>query len=84
MGLMFQWRKMGNKETIHLKYIKPGSNVVSLPVIPMDLYSVFQKFKTLKSLTPIIKLFLLDNMLCEIRGKELTMVLVGLPDGSDG
>lgn len=44
MGLMFQWRKMGNKETIHLKYIKPGSNVVSLPVNPVDLYRVFQKF----------------------------------------
>lgn len=42
---------MGNKETIHLKYIKPGSNVVSLPVNTMDLYRVFQKFKTLKSLT---------------------------------
>lgn len=46
---------MGNKETIHLKYIKPGSNVVSLPVIPMDLYRVFQKFKTLKSLPNILE-----------------------------
>ena len=55
MGLIFQWRKMGNKETIHLKYIKPGSNVVSLPVIPMDLYRVFQKFKTLKSLPNILE-----------------------------
>ena len=51
MGLMFQWRKMGNKETMHLKCIKPSSNVVSLPVNTMDLYRVFQKFKTLKSLT---------------------------------
>ena len=37
-------------------------------------------FKTfLKSLMPIITLFLLYDMLCEIRDKELTMVLGGLP-----
>lgn len=53
MGLTFQWQKMNNKQTIDLKHIKPGSKVGFLPVIPVDLYRVFKKFKTLKYLTII-------------------------------